>query len=329
MAKGKHEKLAERLAGILQRLNEGENLVIDELLATYQVDRRTLQRDLNERLAFLPLEKVAQGVYRLDKTLMGKMDLGDIRRFAKFASVSELFHKIDQSFFHKYLKDSIQVKGFDYESIQDRQYEFDQILKAIDNHYALSFRYKRLKNAHQALAKDYVVEPYRLVNKKGVWYLIATHNGVIKTFSLTRLSFLTPCPDQVFEPDMKINQRIDTSDSIYFVGTIDEVVLKIHPSIATYFLRRRIFPNQEILREMGDGTLFLVCKNVHEREILPQIRYWIPHIEIVAPTILQDRLVQTLTTYLNHHPRYVAEPCFADSPHYHNNDDSHSGCSSL
>ena len=54
MAKGKHEKLAERLAGILQRLNEGENLVIDELLATYQVDRRTLQRDLNERLAFLP-----------------------------------------------------------------------------------------------------------------------------------------------------------------------------------------------------------------------------------------------------------------------------------
>ena len=91
MAKGKHEKLAERLAGILQRLNEGENLVIDELLATYQVDRRTLQRDLNERLAFLPLEKVAQGVYRLDKTLMGKMDLGDIRRFAKFASVSELF----------------------------------------------------------------------------------------------------------------------------------------------------------------------------------------------------------------------------------------------
>lgn len=298
MAKGKHERLAERLAGILQHLNQGEDLIIEELLEKYQVDRRTLQRDLNERLAFLPLERIDNGIYRLDKTLMGKMDISDIRRFAKFASVSNLFSKIDQSFFRKYVTDSISIKGFDYENIKDCQHDFDLILSAIKDCLSLSFRYARLKNAHLSIANSYVVEPYKLVNKHGIWYLIATHDGAIKTFSFTRLQFLTVCHDKIFEPNSVIQHRIRSSDSIYFEGTLDEVVLKVHPNIAIYFTRRNVFPNQEILREMTDGTLLLVCKNVHEREILPKVRYWLPNIEIVTPDTLRNKLVSSLNDYL-------------------------------
>ena len=54
-----------------------------------------------------------------------------------------------------------------------------------------------------------------------------------------------------------IAERVDNSDRIYFIGTIDEVMLKIAPNVAVYFLRRNILPNQEIIQEMPDSTLDL------------------------------------------------------------------------
>lgn len=294
----KHEKLAQRLSIILQRLNSGEHLVIDDLCQEFQVDKRTLQRDLRERFAFLNLERVDNGVYRLDKRWLQQLDIDDIRRFAKFASISDLFEKIDRYFFEKYLTDSIKVKGFDYESIKGKQATFDKLLQAIEQNFQVTFNYKRVKNEQTNIAQDYVVNPYRLINKKGVWYLIATHDGVIKTFSFTRLFGLRVCSHN-FLPDKAVNEKIDASDSIYFVGTIDEVVLKIAPEIAVYFTRRNILPNQEIVSELSEGTLLLMCKNVHKKEMLPQIRYWLPHIEIVSPNELRAEFVGQIQEYLS------------------------------
>lgn len=102
-----------------------------------------------------------------------------------------------------------------------------------------------------------------------------------------------------FLPDKAVNEKIDASDSIYFVGTIDEVMLKIAPEIAVYFTRRNILPNQEIVSELSDGTLLLMCKNVHKKEMLPQIRYWLPHIEIVSPNELRTEFFEQIQEYLN------------------------------
>lgn len=51
-----HDKIAKRLALILQKFNDGERLSVDALADEFQVSSRTLQRDLNERLNFLPLK---------------------------------------------------------------------------------------------------------------------------------------------------------------------------------------------------------------------------------------------------------------------------------
>ena len=50
-----HDTLAKRLGLILTRLNMGERLVLETLSQDYGVSTRTLHRDLNERLGYLPI----------------------------------------------------------------------------------------------------------------------------------------------------------------------------------------------------------------------------------------------------------------------------------
>ncbi len=293
----KNEEFASRLINILQKLNAGETLKIDELMAEHNTVKRTIQRDLNERLAFLPLEKLDSNSYRLDSFYLGKLTITDIRRFADFARVSDMFSKIDQSFFSKYLLDSINIKSLEHESIADKQAEFDLINQAILTHKKLSFFYRRVKQQDQS-SKAFEIEPYKLVNKNGIWYLIGLHQEKIKVFSFTRIS-LPQQLSQAFEPQKEIIKLIESGDGIYFEGVLDEVILKVDSKVAVYFTRRAILPNQEIVQELTDGTLIVMCKKVHEQEILPLVRYWIPHVEIVAPDAMKVKLMQELQQYMD------------------------------
>ena len=137
----KHEKLAARLANILCILNDRGEVNINQLAEEFSIGKRTLQKDLNERLSFLTWEQAEPGVYRIQRSQLGLFTQSDIQRFARFASVQDLFPKLDREFFQKSLTDSIQVKGFQYESLKHRESEFKQIQRAIDNHQIISFNY--------------------------------------------------------------------------------------------------------------------------------------------------------------------------------------------
>lgn len=294
-----HDTVAYRLASILQKLNQGEKLDPNQLAEEYQVHRRTIMRDLTERFTFLPLN-VNQGIYSLDPSFLGKFDLEDIHRFAKFASIRDLFGKIDQQFFQKYLTDSVLIKGITYEKIGDKQPEFELISQAILQQHHLQFFYQRVQKKQGDTSVAFEVEPYKLINNNGVWYLIALHDSKVKVFSFTRIS-LPKVQATTFDLDPAIKQRIETDDGIYFEGVMDEVILKIHPSVAVYFTRRALLPNQEIIQELTDGTLIVLCRNVHEQQILPLVRYWLPNLTIVAPNNLKQKLMNELEQYFQQH----------------------------
>lgn len=240
-----HDTVAYRLASILQKLNQGEKLDPNQLAEEYQVHRRTIMRDLTERFTFLPLN-VNQGIYSLEPSFLGKFDLEDIHRFAKFASIRDLFGKIDQQFFQKYLTDSVLTRGITYEKIGDKQPEFELISQAILQQNHLQFFYQRVQKKQGDTSVAFEVEPYKLINNNGVWYLIALHDSKVKVFSFTRIS-LPKIQTTTFDLDPVIKQRIETGDGIYFESVMDEVILKINPSVAVYFTRRALLPNQEII----------------------------------------------------------------------------------
>ena len=62
-----HDTFGYRLIQILKKLNQGENLDPKALAEQFNVNLRAIQRDLNERFAFFPLEKT-NGLYLLPPT---------------------------------------------------------------------------------------------------------------------------------------------------------------------------------------------------------------------------------------------------------------------
>jgi predicted DNA-binding transcriptional regulator YafY len=97
MEPGNHDTLAYRLAQMLVKLNQGESLDPLALAEEFGVDVRTIQRDLNERFAYLPLEK-ADGRYHLEPAFLGKLSTRDIERFASLAGVRGLFPSLSDEF---------------------------------------------------------------------------------------------------------------------------------------------------------------------------------------------------------------------------------------
>ena len=52
-----HDKIGIRLGLIITKLNNGERFTAEELADEFNVNVRTIQRDLNERLSYIPLQK--------------------------------------------------------------------------------------------------------------------------------------------------------------------------------------------------------------------------------------------------------------------------------
>lgn len=289
-----HERLAIRLAEILISLNNGERLDIRVLADKYQVSERTLQRDFHTRLAFLEWEECKYPHYKINRKRMGILKQDDINRFAQFASVRNLFPKIDRDFYEEKLRQSVQVKGFQYEDIQHLKQEFDLLKSAVENHRVIEFSYR--KNSSNE-SKYYRIAPYALLNKNGIWYLIGTDNGKQKTFCFTQMSMIRPLTE-TFTPNEQLKREIIQNDSISHGNQLAEVVVQVSKFAAPYFLRRNLLPNQELVRKLNDGGLLLVSKNINEMDIIPLVQYWIPHLVVISPVEIQNQIINKLQQYL-------------------------------
>lgn len=138
MKKPSHDHLAWRLAAILMKLNNGERLDVDALAEEFGVHKRTIQRDIQERFAFLPLEKT-DGRYALDPAYLGRITVKDISRFASLAGLAGLFPNLDaqfiREFFDSRLVETLQVNGGSYENLQERADDFRLLQQAISQRY--------------------------------------------------------------------------------------------------------------------------------------------------------------------------------------------------
>lgn len=291
----KNELLAIRLADILLRLNQGERLDIHELAEEHKVSLRTVQRDLNERFSFLDWNEMGPRHYSINKAKLGHLTMDDIRRFASFASIQDLFPEVDRRFFQEKLTQSIRIKGFQYEDISKHKEMFERLSEAIESRKRIHFHYTKSSDNS---SKYYELEPYCLLNKNGIWYVVGIDKGKKKTFCFTQMASLDVLPE-TFEADEQLLNEIKHTDSISYGNQISEVVIQVAPQVAGYFLRRDLLPNQELIRKLETGGLLLVSKNVHEMEIVPIVRYWLPNLRIVSPEGLQSRMEESLHMYLN------------------------------
>lgn len=293
-----HDTLVYRLALILVKLNQGEKLDPQALADEFNVNLRTIQRDLNERFAYLPLEKT-DGLYHLHPMFLGKLSTRDVERFASLAGVRGLFPSLSDEFlrdiFDTGIQASLLVKGHHYEDLAGKEASFRQLEQAIVARRSIAFEYRKDEGI-----KPYAdVEPYKLMNHKGIWYLAAKDGGKLKTFSFARIERLVLLK-AVFLPDPSVDKTLFEEDGIWLSGDKKEIVLKIASEVASYFKRRKLIANQVIEKELEDGGLIVSAKVGHPNQVLPIVRYWIPHIRIISPEGLQAELEREIQGYLAH-----------------------------
>lgn len=297
MNSANHDTLVYRLAQMLVKLNQGESLSPQELADEFGVNLRTVQRDLNVRFSYLPLEK-HEGRYRLDPAFLGKLSTKDIDRFAGLAGIGGLFPSLSNEFlrdiFDTRMQSALLVKGHNYENLGGKEQLFREIEKAIVARKQISFGYEKADGQRKSYSD---IAPYKLINNKGIWYLAAVDADKLKAFSFTKISQLR-VSDASFDWSEAIDQQLLSEDGIWLSEEKQEVVMKVSREVAGYFKRRKLIANQVVEKELEDGGLLISAKVGHPNQVLPIVRYWLPHIRIISPERLQHDMEQGMTDYL-------------------------------
>lgn len=288
-----HDTLAFRLADILLKLNLGDSFTRQALAEEFNVSERTIYRDLN-RLGGI-VDRLPDGRYQLAPEYCGKLKLKDLEAFAKLTGVNQLFPNASHGFLVALLdtlkQSSFLIKGPHYEQPKPNDRQFNQLDEAIRQHRICYLTYSD---------KRRILEPYRLVNSNGIWYLAATENQQLKAFTFSRISLLT-VTEEGFLPRSEVHKEIEDEDDIWFSRDKTEVLLSVAPQIACYFQRRKLLPHQETVKELESGSLIISSQISHANQILPQIRYWIPHVRIISPEGLQMQMESEMREYLGVH----------------------------
>lgn len=290
MAATDHDTLALRLADILRLLQAGERPTRLQLAERFGVSERTIYRDLS-RLGDV-IEPGADGVYQIASHYRSSLSPADLNTFARLSGVEQLFPASDRRSWLDLLKPgqpSFLVRDGHFAAERPDTQDFRELARAID-------RQMRCRMVYTDKPRN--IEPYRLVHNKGIWYLAATENGHLKSFALGRISGLR-VSDETFIPDTAIRNQIENDDDIWFGQPRLDVTVQVAASNAYYFLRRNVLPNQELLEQQADGQLRVRCQVNHPNQLLPILRYWIPHIRILEPVWLQQQLNDELTAYLH------------------------------
>lgn len=296
-----YDKILTRLSYILSRLNDGEALSVRDLAKEFNTSERTVQRDFNERLVSFPILQEGkkwkmQDGYRVEKTksLEDEIVLDIIEKITegiggKFASKShKLLSKIkNQDFNPIYAKLNI-------EDISDKFGEIQIIEGAIKAKKEIECSYD--DERHDIF--EVTLQPLKIVNFEGFWYLVALQEDVLKKYYLKNISHVK-ASDTAFSTDAKLENLLDSSISVWFQKDVEPFEVKIFANkIAAKCFQRRPLPTQTIESLHQDGTIEFVIKITHEMEILPIIKYWLPHMRVLEPAWIQEMIDEDLTGYL-------------------------------
>ncbi|PKH25226.1 WYL domain-containing protein [Enterobacterales bacterium CwR94] len=291
MAVSTRSRSAERLVDILMELHAHGVVNRHALMKKFNITERTVYRDLNALASIVEL--CGEGQYRLISPRQHGANVALHHSLAELLNADHLFPERDEDFWHKL--DSrvvenhilIQANNPEHSVKTDLRRYLHLIEKAIQKNSICQIVYKN---------KTRLVHPYKLTNQKNIWYLLATENGKLKSFALSKIHWLDTKKER-FSRDADTLALIHRHPDPWVSSETFEVQLRVNASIAGYFLRRDLLPHQRVLYQDSQG-LQLSCQAAHQNQIIPLILFWLPNIEVLEPVWLKTALVNTLHSYL-------------------------------
>lgn len=287
----KGEKLAQRLSRILARLHAGESLDKHQMAGEFQVDVRTIERDLGERLHGL-VERGATGRWQLVQSARSTIPAKHLFSYARMTGTEQLFPDMSLGYLLPQLDKPESMRATQVQSIAHEDLggtdAFSALQQAVELRHSCHFIYKN---------KLRYAQPYRLIHSNGVWYLAAEEGGKLKNFSVALLHGLQVDTASSFTRNPAHSEYINAKDGVWFTAQTTEVLLRVAPAMAHYFTRRPLLPRQQ-QRTDADGSLLVTTHINHLNQLLPVVRYWLPHVRIVQPARWHDALVEELVQAL-------------------------------
>lgn len=291
-----HARLADRLASILTKLNQGQYLEYKSLSDEFQVDERTIRRDIDRlSTANLPILRDEKSKkFYLQTHYVGKITPNDVKNFAQLSGIAGLYPNLDISFIRELLDKHASAvytaKGYSFEEASQYEDLFKVISEAIKKRRIFQFIYND---------KQRRVEPYKLVHHHGSWYLAAVQECQLRAFKLSRINDYKKNLDlDEFAIDPIISKQLENEESIWFANEKKQILLKVNAEIAEHLQQRQIFPEQKIEQIFENGDLLVSSRVAHKDQIKSSIRFWLPHIRVHDPIELQSEIEDDLKRYL-------------------------------
>jgi hypothetical protein len=73
-----------------------------------------------------------------------------------------------------------------------------------------------------------------------------------------------------------------------------DVLLQVDVEVASHFIDGVILPNQQVLKELPDGSLLVSSRVSKLGDIMPILKQRMPRIEVLSPTTLKLELMREL-----------------------------------
>lgn len=299
-----YDKTLTRLNTIISKLNNGDALSVRELAKEFNVSERTIQRDFNERLISLypiyqdkkswkmkdghKIEKVSGVEDTIILDILEKLTDGLGMKFS--AKAKALLSKIKNDDFNP-----IYAK-LNMEDISNKLSDIAKLEDAIKQKKCITCSYN-----FSDYTKELTLQPLKIANYEGFWYLIAndTRNDVLKKYHLKSISKII-LTQTLFQAEKGLEELLQNSISIWFDSTQEpfEVEIFLHPYAAKIIKRKPLSSSQRIIKEYEDGSVEISIKITHEMEIMPIIKYWIPHAIVLSPKWLNEKIVKDAVLFI-------------------------------
>jgi predicted DNA-binding transcriptional regulator YafY len=304
MAKQDYDKILTRLMEILTRLSNGERLNVAELAEELGVTKRTIQKDFNQRLYRFPIITDGRGNYWFDEgyslkernltteeLLVLTLSLDPLESSEHLAKIGEkLLKKLLAS---RRIENPLYIKS---EPLQDIDLDaplIHRLRSAIEENRTIRIFYSE---------REVMVEPYKIVSFDGIWYLYARECTTrrLKTWLLANIKEVELTPEYFNIDKKRIEAMLERTHTAWFEDGGDfDVVVRVMPEIAHYFKLKEFLDSQEILNEETDGSLIVKFDVTSDEDVDNLIKAWLPHIEILEPERLREKLTRELHDYLD------------------------------
>jgi predicted DNA-binding transcriptional regulator YafY len=194
------------------------------------------------------------------------------------------------------LQNPFYIKPEEYEHLNTDEEELKDLHFAINNDTVIAFAYR---------GRDFHVEPYRLVSFDGIWYLYGRdieekEENDHKTWLLSDIDDVEVFHgDRHDTPDEEIEEDLKEAYSPAFVPDRHfSVTVRIAPEVTELFTLKKHLPRQHTIRQEADGSLLVRATVSTYEDIDPEIKSWLPHIEIIEPASYRETFLRELEAYL-------------------------------